>query len=948
MKKTVIGILLVLICVLSLNGLGLMPLCSGNGGSSFAVQPVAIAPLTDLNSSIYGLEIQAPPSPVNGNFTVDIHLTGATHVSGIEVHLFFGNILAYASPKGFIDLLGTTIGVLTGPQSKLLYGIAAGFYDADGNGPLDAPYTGAVSYNVAAASTNGPQDLTDGIVAIVAFMLTAQPTTEEGDQFFPLVLDYTDIVATGPKGADIPGMLTLHSGYSADPLPPETTHIVRLESLQDNGVTSNLGTVTFDSVSHTVPADLSYASGTYQATYYPASNYFFDHWEVTGNVTVSSSTVNPASVTVKSIGGTLEAVYKPPSYPVHLESVQDNSATSNLGTVTIDGDSHGLPADLSYASGTHQANCYPGAYYMFNHWEVTGEITVSSSTANPTSVTVSSPGGTLRAVYKQSRYPFHMESRQDNSATSNLGTIQIAGPPNTLPADLYEYIGNWQPTYYPAPNYAFDHWEVTGGITVGSSTVNPASVTVTSPGGTLRAVYKQYTGTTILSVVPASVTVAVGQEFTVDVDLDDAENLFAYDFSLSFDNSVLNAVSVEYTGYLGTGSNILNPIIEINNAGGYVSIAVSRLVKPGVTGGGVLGTVHFEAVASGASPIHLYDTVLVDDAGYPIDHRTQDGQVTVLNTNLAVQSVTVTVGQEFTVDVDLDYAENLFAYEFSLSFDKSVLNAVSVEYTGYLGTGSDILNPMIEVNNAGGYVSIAVSRLVMPGVTGGGVLATIHFACAASGASPTHLYHTVLVDDAGYPIDHGTQDGQVTVLNTNLAVQSVTVANQGCTVYADDRDSNGNPYYVPVQVTVKNVGVGGTGAFNVSLTAYWIDGSQVESSVELRVSGLATGEEVVLTFGWHPLHTGSYSLTAFADCHYEVIETDEGDNTLNLSGYPVALKGDLDGSRRNDISDVAQVCLAWHSYPGDSKWNLRADLNHDGYIDILDIVRITLRWHQTW
>jgi hypothetical protein len=134
----------------------------------------------------------------------------------------------------------------------------------------------------------------------------------------------------------------------------------------------------------------------------------------------------------------------------------------------------------------------------------------------------------------------------------------------------------------------------------------------------------------------------------------------------------------------------------------------------------------------------------------------------------------------------------------------------------------------------------------------------------------------------------------------------------------------------------------------VSLTAYWIDGSQVESSVELRVSGLATGEEVVLTFGWHPLHTGSYSLTAFADCHYEVIETDEGDNTLNLSGYPVALKGDLDGSRRNDISDVAQVCLAWHSYPGDSKWNLRADLNHDGYIDILDIVRITLRWHQTW
>jgi hypothetical protein len=190
--------------------------------SSFAVEPFAISPLTDINASINGLETPGTPSPVGKNFTVEIHLLTATGVSGCEVHFYFGNIAGYAIPVEFTDMLGETGGVLKGPKSKLLYGVSAGFYDA-ANNPVDAPFTTAVYYKVAAASTAGPLDCADGIVAKLKFQITQQPTTNDaplGFINFPLVMDFTDIVATSAKGADIQGTLTIDAKAFAVPERP--------------------------------------------------------------------------------------------------------------------------------------------------------------------------------------------------------------------------------------------------------------------------------------------------------------------------------------------------------------------------------------------------------------------------------------------------------------------------------------------------------------------------------------------------------------------------------------------------------------------------------------------------------------------------------------------------------------------------------------------------------
>ena len=159
----------------------------------FSVEPVAVAPLNDINVSANGLETPTKPSPVDQFFTVEIHLRGATQpavpagVAGVEVHFYFGNILSYAVPTGFTNMIDQAGGVLSGAFT--LYGIYAGFYDSNNN-PIDfAPYTGAVYYEVAAAA-NGIWNGADGIVAKITFEITRQPQSSQVEQTvsFPLAL----------------------------------------------------------------------------------------------------------------------------------------------------------------------------------------------------------------------------------------------------------------------------------------------------------------------------------------------------------------------------------------------------------------------------------------------------------------------------------------------------------------------------------------------------------------------------------------------------------------------------------------------------------------------------------------------------------------------------------------------------------------------------------------
>jgi hypothetical protein len=133
---------------------------------------------------------------------------------------------------------------------------------------------------------------------------------------------------------------------------------------------------------------------------------------------------------------------------------------------------------------------------------------------------------------------------------------------------------------------------------------------------------------TTVTVNPSSQIVMLGDNFTIDVNMDFAENLSGYEIRLCFNNTVLNAQTLEYRGYLNEPTFMANH--EISNISGYVVLAVLTINSASKTGGSPppLATIRFLAVKAGHSQLHLNNTKLAGYQGKAILHENLDGEVT--------------------------------------------------------------------------------------------------------------------------------------------------------------------------------------------------------------------------------------------------------------------------------------------------------------------------------
>jgi hypothetical protein len=309
-----------------------------------------------------------------------------------------------------------------------------------------------------------------------------------------------------------------------------------------------------------------------------------------------------------------------------------------------------------------------------------------------------------------------------------------------------------------------------------------------------------------------------------------------------------------------------------------------------------------------------------------------------------------TYDSDYTVYVEIAHVTNLYAWEFQLNYDPSLLNLTSASIvSGGLNEPTTIYNSLI--NETGGHLWWAVSTRLP---TTAGISYTRHaifeinFHTIGTGTSNLDLYGTGLSDNATFPISHTVVNGSVIITGLpiiDLTVVSINILDQGCNIYANATYTGGD-YYYPVEVTIQNTGTSAAGAFYVELEMYWINGSLLEDSVEILVSSLAAGANTTVNFTslFHPTHTGLYRLTATADSQNNVIETSEANNTLTEDNIPVTVTGDINGDSVVNILDAVIVAQAWNSTPSDSWWNINADLNHDGEINILDGVSLSIHW----
>ena len=117
----------------------------------------------------------------------------------------------------------------------------------------------------------------------------------------------------------------------------------------------------------------------------------------------------------------------------------------------------------------------------------------------------------------------------------------------------------------------------------------------------------------------------IAQQFTVDIDITNATEVFGYQIVITFDSTAIAYVSVQNGDFLAEsiGPPTLPPRVEE----GQISFGATLLgTVPGVNGDGTLATVTFEVLAVKTSTLGLEVTLLDPDA-QPLDLATEAGTI---------------------------------------------------------------------------------------------------------------------------------------------------------------------------------------------------------------------------------------------------------------------------------------------------------------------------------
>jgi hypothetical protein len=311
------------------------------------------------------------------------------------------------------------------------------------------------------------------------------------------------------------------------------------------------------------------------------------------------------------------------------------------------------------------------------------------------------------------------------------------------------------------------------------------------------------TGTTTMCISPTSQVEDTGITFTVDVVADNASNLGAYQFTLSFDPSVISLVSVTNGSFLGsTGRDVACLGPTASGDGVSMTCVTTPPAGPpgpdGPAGSGVLTSIEFSGLAPGDSPLTLSDAILADISGNAIPAAVQSGSVTIIQgatatpcpggvcptstptltpTPTATPSVGPTTvridppsqtqpqGTTFSVSLLVENVTDLASFQFVLTWDNLTLDFLDVENGAFLGSsGRPVFCPPPIVGENTVRMGCVTNGVSPPGPDGSGVLATFSFR-AKSGTPATllQLFNVELSDPLATDIPKLVQGGTVTI-----------------------------------------------------------------------------------------------------------------------------------------------------------------------------------------
>jgi hypothetical protein len=122
------------------------------------------------------------------------------------------------------------------------------------------------------------------------------------------------------------------------------------------------------------------------------------------------------------------------------------------------------------------------------------------------------------------------------------------------------------------------------------------------------------------AIKPLSVVAGVGEEFSLDIVVENVEELYAWQIVLEYDPEVLKIVRVEQGEFLKPKEKVI--FLSPQTWEGRVLVGASLFGRnvQGVSGSGVLARITFLAENEGTSGLNFVDTLLLTNRGESISH----------------------------------------------------------------------------------------------------------------------------------------------------------------------------------------------------------------------------------------------------------------------------------------------------------------------------------------
>jgi len=378
----------------------------------------------------------------------------------------------------------------------------------------------------------------------------------------------------------------------------------------------------------------------------------------------------------------------------------------------------------------------------------------------------------------------------------------------------------------------------------------------------------------VIYVSPEMNSAAPGESFNIMVDVKQAENVYSWQFKLSWDPTVLEVQDVIEGDFLD--QRVYKTMFQeyINNEAGNLVVVCFFLGEPrgsSASGGGTLATVTFHVKDTGYTTLLLYDTELLDYDILELPHTSEPGYfqygVTIPSLNVVLPSIVdpLSPGSTFNVNITIANVNNLYSWTVCLSWNPTVLNATNIQEGPFLNQNDTQATAFNVTYPEAGTVCVNCTLVDPPIVaaSGNGTLATIIFSVEFYGDTLLDLHNTTLLDDNLLEISHVSEDGYFTNVMGDIAVKSVEASIYNITV--------GDT--ISITVTVENEG-------NVAEPFDVLVWANITIIKIIPVTDLASGDQKTLTLDWNTQNIGEGNYVIRAEADTIPGETDTADNTL--------------------------------------------------------------------